>query len=522
MKLLESVVLGPDGRAVFSNPPKLQNYIGGQYCDATDSTTLEIPDPLTGKTIFVIPRSKDQDCDQAIAHIYAKYKRSTDHVWTPEQRGVVFQKAGLLLYKYQNQLVALIRACMPKSYSEALGEIVLTRDFLMDLGEEKCRLLYGSIDGGPGKSYCTWSETRFTPWGAVGGIYPFNFPLEIEGLQETCALACGNAIVSKPHEYSGLVAIAWLEILLEAGMPKDLISIVHGYGPEVGRIATDERLAKVLFTGSSGVAKEINSPRLSAEQSGINCVFLFPQYTDEVSKVAESIAKSAFGMNGQRCSSARLVYAHQSWIKAGLLDNIKNWPNANLKYDDMSLPVLMSWSNQSAFSKMMEMHTDGINQNSGGKINPDFMYKRPESTLVNRFNYGHFAPSIFSVESTDALKDEAIIKHLRTERFFGNLTVIPWETEKDRQTIIEFTNSLPERLTCGIGTDNPNNARQLLEEIRPNGVTNVGPYPWTTGAEGYKMFGPVSPNGACIGGSIFHMRRMWMHPYGYHESFLKT
>lgn len=505
-----------NGRIRFRQPPALHNFIGGHWVQAQGGKTFRVPDPLTGELSFIAPQSGVVDCQNAINAANLFHLGSDDH-WPVLDRAQVFQKAGQLLDgPYRKLAAGIIRMCMPKSEAEAMGEIDIITTFLSSLSVHRLHSLYSPRYGGPGEGNSPSSQTMFAPWGAVSMIHPFNYPMEIEWLQACAALACGNSVITKPHETCGPASVFMAQVLLEAGLPPALLQVIHGFGQEVSLLALSPLVRKVLLTGSSRTAQALASPKLVCEQSGVNWIYL-TEYDYPVEKVAASIAHSALSMNGQRCSSARLLFAHSSWLKKGLIEAIRQWVSKNLAFDDYSLPVLMSWNNERVGQAIDKMQGLGLRLLYGGESIPDFRYQSPTDAPFGRFSYGAVSPSLFTA-SQSVFRQPKVQSLLREERFFGNLVIVPMETAEDHDAVVEFVRSLPERLTCGIGADNLRTVRDLLRQLPANGVTNWGRAPWTTGAQGTKPFGPVAVNGACIGGSDDDIRNMWMIHYGLHEA----
>ncbi len=197
-RLIDAIVVDQDGRGSLVKPLMIQNYMNGELVAPLNGEYIEIPNPRTGDVMFRIPKSVDNDCDNAITSHIA-YPTGTDKEWPVYERAKVFRKAAHLIEdKYRGALEGWIRLCMPKNRVESYGEISLTHEFLYSLSFEKLRLLYSPHDGGPGRDYCATSDTRHRPWGNTSGIFPNNYPLEIPALQMAGALACGNVMTTKP------------------------------------------------------------------------------------------------------------------------------------------------------------------------------------------------------------------------------------------------------------------------------------------------------------------------------------
>lgn len=152
--------------------------------------------------------------------------------------------------------------------------------------------------------------------GVITCISPWNFPLAIFAGQICAALAAGNAVLAKPAEQTTLMAARAVELMHQAGIPKDAIQLLPGTGAIVGAALTsDSRIDGVCFTGSTPTAQYINRAMadnmapdapLIAETGGMNAMIVDSTALPE--QVVRDILASAFQSAGQRCSALRVLY----------------------------------------------------------------------------------------------------------------------------------------------------------------------------------------------------------------------
>lgn len=160
--------------------------------------------------------------------------------------------------------------------------------------------------------------------GLIICISPWNFPLAIFTGQLSAALAAGNTVIAKPAQQTPLIAAKAIELFYEAGMPANALQLLPGDGATVGnRLVSDERIAGVCFTGSTGVAKHIETtltqrtadngdkcnPMLIAETGGLNA--MIADTTALTEQVVGDVIMSAFQSAGQRCSALRILYIQE-------------------------------------------------------------------------------------------------------------------------------------------------------------------------------------------------------------------
>jgi succinate-semialdehyde dehydrogenase/glutarate-semialdehyde dehydrogenase len=158
------------------------------------------------------------------------------------------------------------------------------------------------------------SYVHYKPRGVVGVIAPWNFPLIIPMAEIVTALLAGNGVVVKPSEFTPLTAMRARELLLEAGVPADLVQIVNGYG-ETGAALIDAGIDKVVFTGSVATGKKVAA---AAGERLIPCVLelggkapaiVLPDA--DIERTARSLVWGGFINSGQACVSVERVYAHR-------------------------------------------------------------------------------------------------------------------------------------------------------------------------------------------------------------------
>src|SRR5947208_7728168 len=154
------------------------------------------------------------------------------------------------------------------------------------------------------------------PIGVVGVITPWNFPIAIPSWKIAPALVCGNTVVFKPAEDTPLLAERFVELLDEAGVPKGVVNVVHGFGGEAGdRLVRHPDVPVITFTGSreTGVAvTHAAADRLKIvhlELGGKNAIIVLDDA--DLDLAVEGIVWSAFGTSGQRCTAASRVIAHE-------------------------------------------------------------------------------------------------------------------------------------------------------------------------------------------------------------------
>lgn len=230
-----------------------------------------------------------------------------------DARADVLERAADLFEEHTAELLSLCQREAGKTLPDAISELREAVDFLRYYAVE-ARRLFGSpleLPGPTGERNLLGMRGR----GVFVCISPWNFPLAIFTGQVAAALASGNAVLAKPAEQTPFVAERAFRLLLEAGVPPDVLHFLPGDGATVGGYAVSSpSVAGVAFTGSTETARRINRtlaerdgtiPVFIAETGGLNAMFVDSSALPE--QVVLDAAYSAFNSAGQRCSALRLL-----------------------------------------------------------------------------------------------------------------------------------------------------------------------------------------------------------------------
>ena len=227
--------------------------------------------------------------------------------------------AAARLRERRLELAALqVRECA-KPWPEADGDVCEAIDFLEYYALAAIELERGrELVQVPGER----NTMRYAPRGVTAVIAPWNFPLAIACGMTAAALAAGNAAVLKPAEQSPGNALALVEALHDAGVPRDALALLPGYGEAGAALVRDPRVHVIAFTGSAPVGLEIvraaaHTPdeqghvkRVVSEMGGKNCVIV--DSDADLDEVVPELVHSAFGFAGQKCSAAARVLVHEA------------------------------------------------------------------------------------------------------------------------------------------------------------------------------------------------------------------
>ncbi|MDH2327712.1 bifunctional proline dehydrogenase/L-glutamate gamma-semialdehyde dehydrogenase PutA [Cereibacter sp. SYSU M97828] len=224
-------------------------------------------------------------------------------------RADVLRRASDLYEQNFGPLFGILAREAGKTLPDAVAELREAVDFLRYYADQP-------VDG--------------APRGIIGAISPWNFPLAIFTGQIAAALMAGNAIIAKPAEATPIIATVAVRLMHEAGVPASALQILPGRGSVVGTaLATDPRVAGMVFTGSTATARTIarnmaahlapGTP-LIAETGGLNAMIVDSTALPE--QAVRDIVNGAFRSAGQRCSALRCLYVQED-IAPHVIEMIK-------------------------------------------------------------------------------------------------------------------------------------------------------------------------------------------------------
>jgi RHH-type transcriptional regulator, proline utilization regulon repressor / proline dehydrogenase / delta 1-pyrroline-5-carboxylate dehydrogenase len=227
-------------------------------------------------------------------------------------RAACLRRAGDLIEVHRGRLIHLLQTEGGKTLDDALSEVREAVDYCRYYAAQG-EMLFGEGRALPGPT----GESNLLRWrgrGVFVAISPWNFPIAIFLGQIAAALMAGNAVVAKPAEQTPLIGRETIRLLHEAGVPQSALHFVPGDGKVGAALVADPRIAGVVFTGSTEVARLINRALaakdgpivpLIAETGGINTMIVDATALPE--QVTDDVVTSAFRSAGQRCSALRLI-----------------------------------------------------------------------------------------------------------------------------------------------------------------------------------------------------------------------
>jgi len=455
-------------------------YLGnGEWSKTADAGVLEPVNPTDGSVLAKVNASSAADYDTIVQRAQATFR-----VWrtTPApRRGEAIRLCAEALRTHKDALGSLVALEMGKSKPEGDGEV----QEMIDIGEFAVglsRQLYGLTmhSERPGhRMYEQWH-----PIGLVGIISAFNFPVAVWAWNAFVAAVCGDISIWKPSPKTPLSAIAAMKICNEAlkkgGFP-DIFFLFNDGGSELAqKFVDDRRIPLISFTGSTKVGRMVGERvahrmgRSLLELGGNNAIIV--DQTADLKLAIPAIVFGAVGTAGQRCTTTRRLFVHESIYDDVLGKLVTAYKQVEGKIGDPTDPKnLMGPLNS---REGVQAYLDAIAQAkaAGGTV---------ESGGTAIDGKGHFVrPAIVTGLSNDA----AIVQH---ETFAPILYVMKFKTLDEA---LHLQNDVPQGLSSSIFTTNLKAAEAFLGASGSDcGIANVNI--GTSGAEIGGAFGGEKETG---------------------------
>ena len=270
---------------------------------------IEVYYPYDGSVVDTVPVASEEDIEEAMSAAVegAKIMKKIP-IW---KRVEILQKAAELIEERKEELTKTLVKEVGKTLKEASAEVQRTAD-LFRLSAEEAKRIHGetlpfdALKGSEVKRGYFFRE----PVGVVVAIVPFNVPLALCAHKVGPAVAAGNAVVVKPTSQTPLNNIILGEVLLDAGMPPEALSVLTGPGSTVGmKIVEDKRARLVSFTGSVAtgemIAKHAGLKKLAFEL-GSNSALIVSE-SSNIEKAVQATVEGGFSLAGQVCISVQRV-----------------------------------------------------------------------------------------------------------------------------------------------------------------------------------------------------------------------
>lgn len=296
-------------------------YISGKWQDFDDK--IEVLNPATEEVIGTIPNTPIDSVLMAIKDsslAQEKFKHSTG-----QNRHDLLVSWYDNMMKHADDFAKIITLENGKSLRESRAEIDYAAGYLTHFAKEALKDRSYEVEA---NQIFSKRKVDYVPIGVTAAITPWNFPLAMITRKAGAAIAAGCSMIIKPSELTPYTATLMCKLLIDSGMPENLIQIVTGYPKEIGEVFQNSfTIRKLSFTGSTAVGKILmrNSAetlkKLSMELGG-NAPLIINE-SSNMDTIIKMVLNGKFRNNGQSCTAVNRVLIHENIYDKALENIIK-------------------------------------------------------------------------------------------------------------------------------------------------------------------------------------------------------
>ncbi len=452
-----------------------RNYIRG-WLKTKSRGTFQSTNPADPSDVIgIFPESTSADINAAV--LAAREAFPSWSLVPPPKKGGILMRAAKLLEDQKEEIARLMTREMGKVLKEARGDVQEAIDMAVYTAGEG-RRLFGKTSTSELRNKFVMSMRR--PVGVCGLITPWNFPVAIPSWKTFPALMCGNTVILKPSEDTPACASRFVEILEKAGVPRGVVSLVHGDGSAGAALVHHPGVDLISFTGSSEVGREVaghcgrSLKRCSLEMGGKNAQIVMEDA--DLALAMEGALWGAFGTTGQRCTATSRIFVHKKVFKIFLKNFVMRAQKIRTG-NGLDAGIEMGpLVNEKQLARVKEYVALGIEEGASLECGG----KRMTKGALKRGSF--FEPTVFSGVHPKM--------RIMQEEIFGPVVCIM--AVNSFEEAVEYLNNTKYGLSSSIYTRDVNRAMKAIRDIQA-GITYVnGP---TIGAEVHMPFGGIKQTG---------------------------
>ena len=429
---------------------KIKNYIDGQLIAPLSGNYIDNFNPAIGKIYSFIPDSDSSDVELATAAAKAAF--TSWSATSKEERSRILVKISDLITQNLERLA--IAESTDNGKPVWLAKMVDIPRAASNFHFYATGILHFAAESHAMENTAI-NYTVKSPVGVAGCISPWNLPLYLFTWKIAPALASGNCVVAKPSEITPMTAYLLSELCIEAGLPKGVLNIVHGYGHKVGAAITQHPdIPLISFTGGTKTGADIARvaapmfKKLSLELGGKNPNIIFADCNFE--KALSTTVNSSFSNQGQIClCGSRILVERPIYekFKTAFVEKVKQLKVGNPADDSSRLGAVVSQAHMEKVLSYVELaKEEGGTVLCGGK----------RVILDGEFSEGwYLEPTII----------EGLSYNCRTnqEEIFGPVvSIMPFDTD---QEALEYANSTKYGLASTVWTENLTRAHNIANNL---------------------------------------------------------
>jgi len=411
-------------------------WVGGEPTAAEGRGRVATNDPVIDTPITEIPAFQRSDVDAAVSVAWDAF----DTTWsgtTPAERSQLLHDWIDALKSHIDELTLLECIDTGKPLAHARGEVEGAIETL-EYYAATARIKEGKQVDAKNDLHL---YTRREPYGVVGQIVPWNFPIWAAAWKLGPALAAGNCTVLKPSENSPLTTIRMAELTADI-LPDGVVNVVTGSGSKVGgRLTEHDDVRKISFTGSSEVGQQVmesaasHTAAITLELGGKSPFIVFPDA--DIDKVVDAVAEGVFYSTGEICDALSRAIVHEDVVAQftdRFVEKAESYVLGDPLREETTMGPLTTAAQLEKVQEYIEIgREEGATLLTGGSVPTDLEL---EDGL-------YIEPTVFG----DVTNDMRIAR----EEIFGPVQTI--QSFSTYEEAIELANDTPFGLAAGIGTE---------------------------------------------------------------------
>ncbi|MGI8846935.1 MAG: aldehyde dehydrogenase family protein [Candidatus Dormibacteria bacterium] len=474
------------------------HHIAGREVEAQGGATFESRNPARHSEIVArVAHGGAADVDRAVRSAADALPAWRETPWPV--RGDIILRASQILEQGKDDLARLMTREMGKVLTEARGDVQEAIDMGKFIAGEGRRAFGETV---PSELRNKWAMTMRQPFGVVGCITPWNFPVAIPSWKIFPAIMAGNTVVLKPAEDTPLCALRFVEALEAAGLPAGVVNVVFGFGEDAGNAVVEHPgVRAIYFTGSVETGRVVAEKcgrllkKVSLELGGKNGIVVMDDA--DIDLVVDGALWGGFGTSGQRCTASSRLIVHRAVlddVSERLVGRARDLRLGDGLEDAVDVGPVINESQLHRIDGYSEVgRREGARLLLGGEI------ARNDALSEGWF----YEPTVFA--------DVDPKMRIAQEEIFGpTIVIIPVE---DMDTALEAANSTSYGLSLSIYTNDLRHAFRAINELESGIVYVNAP---TIGAEIQLPFGGTKNTGNGhreAGGSVLDEFSEWKSIY---------
>ncbi len=453
---------------------KYQLYIGGEWRDSSDGSTIKTYNPANGQLLSEIADASEKDVDDAV-----KAARKAFETWsktTVTERAIILNKIADIIDENAEYLATIETMDNGKPIRETKGADI-------PLASDHFRYFAGVIRADEGVASNIDENTLNLilrePLGVVGQIVPWNFPFLMAAWKLAPVLAAGDTTVFKPSSTTSLSVLEFMKLIQDI-IPKGVINIITGKGSKSGEyIQHNEGIDKLAFTGSTEVGRQIGlsaAKRIipaTLELGGKSANIFFSDA--DMNMALEGIQLGILFNQGQVCSAGSRIFVQEDFYDEFMEKAVEAFEKVNVGNPLDPNTQMGAQISESQLNKILKYIE--IGKNEGAKV-----ITGGERYVEGDAKNGYFMKPTLLVDVNNNMR-------VAREEIFGPVgVVIKFKTEEE---VIQMANDSSYGLGGGVFTRDINRAIRVAKGIRTGRVwvNTYNSFPAGATFGGYKESG---------------------------------